>query len=126
DVDLPASGRAEGRAGDQLAHRLDAVVGGRVELVHVERRARRDLHAGIAGATRLAVLRRGAVERLGEDAGRRVLARAARTADEVGMGDAPVADGVTERPRGVVLAAHVGETLRPVATVERLIGYRRR
>ena len=40
---------------DEVAHGVDAVVGGRVELVDVEERARLDGHARVAHAARLAV-----------------------------------------------------------------------
>ena len=67
DVHLVATGRAERGLLDEVAHRIDAVVAGRVELVHVVAGATFDRDARIAFAARLAVDRSLAVEHLGED-----------------------------------------------------------
>ena len=88
DVHLGATRRAERRLADEVAHGVDAVVGGRVELVQVVRGARLDRQARVAHAAGLAVLQVGAVERLGQDAGGRRLARAAWAAEQVGVADA--------------------------------------
>ena len=79
--------------------------------MHVERRAR----AAIArhdsqtpqGSPSCEVL---AVERLGEDAGRRGLAGAPGAAEQVGVADPAVAHGVAQRPGDVVLAPHLART----------------
>ena len=70
DVHLVPPGRAERRPLDEVAHRVDAVVAGRVELVDVVARAALDGEARLALAARLAVDRALAVEHLGEDARR--------------------------------------------------------
>src|SRR5207248_8985905 len=103
DVDLPAPGRTERRSRHQVAHGLDTVVGGGVELVHVEGRPGRYLHARSARAAGLAVRRGGAVERLGEDASRRCLPRAPGTAEQVGVGDPSLTCRVAERLADMVL-----------------------
>src|SRR5262249_9699843 len=121
DVHLGAPGRAEGGAADQLAHGVDTVVGRGVEFVDVERRAVADLGARVAGVVGLAVDHVGAGERLGEDAVGGRFALAARPPGQAGVGDLVVAHGVAQRPDDVVLAAHVGEPLRPVPAVERLV-----
>ncbi len=123
DVHLRATGRTERGLADEIPHGVDAVVGGGVELLQVVRGARLDRGARVAHATRLTVVERGAVESLGEDAGRRGLARAAGPAEEVGMADPVLAHGVAQRADHVRLAADVREALGPVAAVERLVGH---
>ena len=122
DVDLLAARRAEGGPGHQVAHGVDAVVGGGVELVDVERRAPGDLHARRADTARLAVVEVGAVEGLGQDAGRRGLAGAPGAAEQVGVGHPAVPHGVAQGQDHVVLAAHLGERRRTEAPVEGLVG----
>ena len=85
DVDLPASRRRERRPGDEVPHRIDPVVGRRVELVHVEGGASGDVHARLADPARLAVDRVRAVQRLGEDPRRRGLPGPSRPGEEVGV-----------------------------------------
>ena len=109
---------------DQLPHGVDAVVRGRVQLVDVVAGAGLDGEARGALAARLAVDRALAVEHLGEDAGGRRLARAPRAAEEVGVADAVVPDGVAQCSDHVVLAAQLAEPAGPVAAVERLVGHR--
>ena len=125
DVHLRAPGRAHGRLGDEVADGLDPVVGGGVELVHVERRAVLDGQARLADAARLAVGRVRAVEDLGQDAGGRGLARAPGAAEQVGVAHPIAPDRVLQGRDQVVLAPDLGESLRPVAAVERLVGHRR-
>ena len=75
DVHLVAARRAEHRLLDELAHGVDTVVRGGVQLVDVVARAGLDGEARVALAARLAVDRALAVQHLGEDAGGRRLAR---------------------------------------------------
>ena len=63
----------------------------------------------------------GAVEGLGQDAGRRGLARAPGPAQQVGVGDGAVSYGVAQGGGDVVLAADLAEALGSVAPVERLV-----
>src|ERR1700755_538538 len=51
----------------------------------------------------------GAVQRLGENLRHRRLARPARADEQVGMVDAPLLDGVGERPDDVLLPDDVGK-----------------
>ena len=88
DVDLPPARGAERGVRHQVAHGVDTVVGGGVELVDVEGGPPGDLDARITAPARLTVLDGGAVERLGQDARRGGLAGAARPAEEVGMSHA--------------------------------------
>ena len=90
DVHLVPTGRAERRLLDQVAHGVDAVVGGRVEFVHVVAGAALDRQARLALAARFAVDDVLAVEHLGEDARRGGLAGAARTGEQVRLALAPL------------------------------------
>jgi hypothetical protein len=67
---------------------FDLVVGGGVELGHVERTSRRDLETVDALAAGLDAVGARAVERLGEYARHRGLADAARADEQIGIGDA--------------------------------------
>ena len=104
DVHLVPAGRAQRRLLDEVAHRVDAVVAGRVELVHVVAGATLDREARLALAARLAVDGLLAVEHLGEDARRGGLAGAARPGEQVGLALAVVDDGVAQRAHDVLLA----------------------
>ena len=96
DVDLPAARRAQSGVGHQFAHGVDTVVGGGVQLVDVERRPPGDLDTGVADPAGFSALGRRAVEGLGQDAGRRCLARAPGATEQVGVADPVVADGVAK------------------------------
>ena len=124
DVHLVPTGRAERGLLDEVAHRVDAVVAGRVELVHVVAGAPLDRQARVALAARLALDRALAVEHLGQDARRRGLAGAARAGEEVGLALAVVDDRIAQRPHDVLLPTHLAEAAGAVAAVERLGGHR--
>ena len=121
DVHLASARGSQRRSRDQLAHRVDPVVRRRVELDHVHRRTRRDEEARLTFATRFAVLQVRAVQRLCKDAGARGLSAAARTGEQVRMSHAVVNYRVSQRGTHVVLPGDVGETLRAVPAIERLI-----
>ncbi len=122
DVDLETPlGGGEGDAVDNLvAHVVHAGAGGRVQLVDVGVAALGNLAALLAGAVGVG---RGAVlaqKGLGQQAGRGGLAGAARAAEEIGVGLAPLGQGVAQGGDDVLLAHHVGKGLRAVLAVERL------
>ena len=126
DEDLPAQVR--GRridAGHELAHVVDLVVRRRVHLDHVERTTLPDRLAGGAGVTRLAIDDVGAVDRLGQDARHRRLARPARSDEEEAVSQAVEADGVAQRLDDRALADDLVETLGAPAPVERHVAGRR-
>ena len=83
DVHLVPPGCAEVGLLDEIAHRLDTVVAGGVELVHVVADAALDVEARRALAARFAVDRTLAVEDLGENPRRRRLSGAAGTGEQV-------------------------------------------
>src|SRR5207302_2915257 len=78
-----------------------------------------DLDTRGAHAAGFAVPGLGAVEHLGQDAGRGGLPGAPGTAEQVGVPDPPLPHGVAERTDDVVLPPHLGEALGPVAAVQR-------
>ena len=125
DVDLRPARRTQRDPADELADGVHPVVGGGVELLHVVGGAGVDGQAAVAGAVGLTVGQVLAVERLGEDPGGGGLAGSAGPAEQIGVTDALVADGVAERPDHVLLAPDVAEPAGSVAAVERLIGHRR-
>ena len=106
----------------QLAHVVDLVVGGCVELDHVERAALADGHAAGTGVTGFAVAQVGAVDGLGHDARHRGLARASRTDEEEAVADATEPNRVAQRLHHCVLTDDLGERLRAEAPIQRLAG----
>ena len=56
-----------------------------------------------------------AVERLGQNAGRRRLADAAGTGEQIGVPDAVAGDRLLQRPGDVLLADQLVKRLRPIA-----------
>ncbi len=127
DVHLGAARASRGRPGSmRLAHVLDPVVGGGVELLEVVGAAGLDGQARLALAAGSPACEVGAVEGLGQDAGGRRLARAAGPAEQVGVADPVVAHGVAQGPDDLLLARHLGEPAGTVAPVEGLVGHRRR
>ena len=77
-----------------------------------------DRDAGVAGLVRRRRRPLLAVERLGEDARERRLARPARAGEEVGLAHLVVLDRVAERADDRLLADDLVEVLRPVFAVE--------
>jgi len=122
DVHLVAVVAAGGvhRALAQVAGVLDAAVGRRVDLHHVERGAAApDAQAARALAARFAVVPLVlAVERHRQHARQRRLAGAAGTAQQVAVGHAPAGDGALQRSRHVRLHGDRGEGLGAVLAGE--------
>ena len=123
DVHLPAaSGRLEAHVVPQVPDVVYAPVRGRVDLDQVQHPVLVDGDAVLAGVVRLAVRRVEAVQGLGQYAGGRRLAHAARAGEEVGVGHAAGRDGAPKCAGYVVLSRYLAETLRPPLTVEDLRG----
>jgi hypothetical protein len=121
DVDLVAArGGGVHRLLAQLAGIVDAAVARGVHLDDVEGTgavgrevlAAGALAAGLGGGSLLAV------ERAGQDPGRRGLAAPARAGEQVGVVRPPGVDGAAERNRDVLLPDDVGETSRAVGAVQ--------
>ena len=126
DPDLEAvAGGVVARALPQLAHLLDAVVGGPVDLLHVEGAALGDflargaLEAGLGGRT----IASRAVEGLGQDARGGGLAHAPCPREEEGVADATGAQGVLQGTGEGGLADQLVEGVRPVLSRENEIAH---
>ena len=63
----------------------------------------------------------GAIQALGENAGNGGLAGAARPAEQVGVGDAVLGHGVSQRLGDVLLAHYLTESLRPILSGDDLV-----
>ena len=121
-VDLePVPHRRHRRALAQLAGIVHTAVAGGVDLDHVEAAgpAAGELAARVTGAAGGRRRPLGAVEAAGEDARRRRLATAARTAEEVGVVDPARPQCLAQRTGDVFLPDDLGERLRAVAAVQR-------
>ena len=101
----------------QVADIVHAVVGGRVDLGHIQYGPVQYPPAGRAFVARVAVDRIFAVDRPGKDfcAGR--LARASRTGKQVGMAQPSGLELRAERIRDMLLPNYVRECLRPPLAV---------
>ena len=118
DVNLVAA--LDGGEVDPLpdaANLVDAAVAGGVHFDEVHGATGVDILAAGAGVIGLAVLGVEATEGAGEDAGGGGLAGAAGAAEEVGMGDAVLQDGLAEDGGNVLLAGEIGESTGPPLAV---------
>ena len=105
----------------QCADIVNAVVGRRVQLHHVEYRPVRDAAAGGADAAGASVHRMLAVHRAGEDARAGGLAGAARTDEDVSVGEPSGHYLIFQRLGYVLLSDDLIKGLRPPFAVQRLI-----
>ena len=120
DVDLVAAlDRLQHGAVADLADVVDAALRRRVHLDHVERAAVRDRLGDRRRRVEVGVRAALGVERLGEDARHRRLARPARPGEQVRLPHLPVLDRVPQRAHDRLLADHVAEVERAVGAVER-------
>jgi hypothetical protein len=126
DVDLaPRPRRREQGPVAQLAGIVDATVRRHVELDDVDRRAVGDRDAGSARVARDGRRPGLAVDRLGEDASRRGLARPPRAGEQVGVVEAVLLDRVDQRAGHVRLPDDVRERLGAVLAVQRHVRHGR-
>ena len=116
------SGRRRVDARQELADVVDLVVGGGVDLDHVERPALADRDARLARVARLAV-DAGSVQltALARMRASRRLAGAARPDEQEAVAHPVGADGVAERLDDRFLADHLAECLRAPAAIEGLV-----
>src|SRR5262249_34829535 len=103
DINLVAiAGRAVARGVTQLAYLVDAAIGGRINLDHVNRASGPDLDTGCAYATRLRrwlvslAIHSAAVQRHGQNTGDRGLADPAMAAENIAVRDALLLNRVFE------------------------------
>ena len=94
---------------------VDAAVAGAVDLQHIHVVAGADALADVALVAGRRRRPGHAVERLGQDAGRRSLAGAAGAGEQIRVADAAGGDRALQRPGDVLLADQFLKRLRPVA-----------
>ena len=112
DVDLVAIARGQVPGGlAQRPHVVDAVVGGGIDLLHVDVGAGGDVDARPADTTRLRRRALLAIQGAREDAGAGRLAAAARAGEEERVRDAPRLERVDQRPDDVLLTGQIAEPL---------------
>ncbi len=124
DVDLVAGGvRLVVGAVDQVADVVDASMGRRVHLDHVEMPALQD---GAAMHALLSHVERGAldawrfvIERAGDQPRRGGLAHPAHTGQHIGLRDTARGEGVAQCPHHGLLPDQLAEQLRPVFSRQR-------
>ena len=132
DIDLVLAahrGKVDG-VDDFLAHIVHARAGGGIELVDIgvvtlgNELALLASTVGHAAACTLGARRLGIAteQRLGKNTRHGGLARAARSAEQVRMGQAPLGDGVLERRDDMLLAHHGVEGERAILSVQRFHG----
>ena len=128
DVDLvPRRDRAVAHAVDQLAHLVDPGMRGGVHLDHVDVAVLGDraaMHAFAAGRDRRAAgaVRADAIERAGDDPGRRRLADPAHAGEHEGLRDPPGGNRVRQGADHRLLPDDLGKALRPVLAGEDAVG----
>ena len=128
DVDLGARGhRPIARVLDNLAHVVDASMGGRVHLDHIDvarihDRLTMDAEFGHVDAGRIDLARQRVVEGAGENARGRGFADAAHAREDIGLMDTVGGEGIGQRPHHRLLADEVLEPLRAVFACKHSIG----
>ena len=105
----------------QLAHVVDAGVGGGVDLDQVDEAAAVDLGAGGADAAGGGGDAGLAIERLGENARQRRLADAARTGEQIGVVQAVLLERMGQRAHHVLLPHQAGKITRAPLAREDLV-----
>ena len=123
DLEAIAHRRDRQRLDDDLAHGIDAGVGGAVDLEDVDVAALRDLDAGVALAARLGRRSLFAIQRPREDPRRGRLPDAARARKDKGLRETPRRDGVLQRLDDAALADDVIEPLRAPFSGEGDVGH---
>ncbi len=127
DVDLlPAHGRRGGGPLAELTGVVHPAVGGRVDLDDVEVRALPDPDALLADPARLGGRPVLAVDHLGQDPGRRGLARPPRPAEQEGVRETVLADRPDQGPDDVLLPDDLLGRLGAVLAVEGAVLVRHR
>ena len=105
----------------QLADVVNAGVGGRIDLHHIQQRSVGDGAAGGTDAAGLAILQIFAVDRLGKNAGAGGFSRAAGATEEICMADATRDELIFQRPRDTFLADDIFKARRAPFSVQRQV-----
>ena len=98
-----ATGVAHRRTFDEFTDVVDTVVASSVEFEHIETCAPFDGQTRIAFTTRLAFVRVGAVEHLGQDACGRSFAGAPRAREQISLATPIIGNGIAQCPHYVLL-----------------------
>ena len=122
--------RAESHRLDDLAHRIDAGVGGGIHLRHIGMTVGENGHAiraHAAGLNRRAAraIDTGAVQRAGNDARRGGFAHTAHAGEHEGVGDSTEGERIAQRAHHRLLPDQIGEIRRPVFAGEHAVGQSR-
>ena len=125
DVDLVFFlGRGEAHPVPQVADIVDAAVGRAVDLDEIKALPGLETTAGRAFAAGVAAWQRAfTVDGPGQDAGGRSLARAAGTAEQIGVDEALAADRSRQHPGDMRLSHQLSEAAGPVTAVKRGVGH---
>ena len=127
EVDLEAAaGRAVLHVVEQLAGIFHLGAGGRIDLQQIDEVALIDLAAGVAYAARVAADPLLAVEALGQDAGYGGLADPAGAAQQVGMMQPSLIQGIGQGGQHMLLANHLFKRMGAPFTRQNLIAHRSR
>ena len=104
DVDFEFAAGREAHIIAKFANLIHAIVACAVDLQHIEVDPLRDLPAGIADSARVDGRALDAVHGLGQNAGGRGFARAARPDEKVSVSQALLLNGILQRSNNVILA----------------------
>ena len=110
DLELAAGGRVADRV-PQFPNLFNTIIRCPIDLQHVERASLGDFLAVVALVARRDRGPLHAIQRLGENAGRRRLADAARAHEEIGVRQTVLTNGVLQRGGDMLLPHHVVELL---------------
>ena len=104
DVDLEFSPRCEPDVIAEFANLIHAIVARAVDFENIEADSLGYLSAGVTDSARIDRRALDAVYSLGQNAGRRSLARAARPDEKVSVSQAPLLNRILQRSNNVILA----------------------
>ena len=118
DVDLPPpAGRGVGHLVPEVPGVVHRPVGGGIDLDDVQRASLGDVAARGALVARFPGRCPLAVERLGQDPGRRGLARPPRPAEQAGMRHSILGQRILQRRGDMALPHHISKRLRPITPI---------
>jgi hypothetical protein len=122
DVDFKITARwCEADIISKLPNLVDAVVAGTVDFEHVEADTLGNLPTRVADSARIDGRTMNAVQRLGQDPGRRRFTSSARADKKVGVSNTLLLNCIFQRLNDVILAENVVEYLGPIFSGEDLV-----
>ena len=111
DVDFVFAARREANVFAQFTNLIYAIVARSVDLKHIQTDPLRNFSAGVADSARMDGRALDAVHGLGQNAGSRSFARAARPNEKIGVSQALLLNRILQRSNYVILAEDVIENL---------------